>query len=381
MTVKQQRRGEQIRIARERFHLTQEQLGEFVDLPAKDIDAIERGERSPRCNELERIAYAVGRKVWEFVDADFVDNGELAALFRATPQPMARTQLTKALQEGISYALQFATLEKRLGNVRASALRPALEFPAPRDCAEAVCQGDLAAIEERRRLDLGDRDLHRMQHLFEMNGVGSVAVSLPDNVSGLTLFDPRFGAFVLFNAAQSRARRRFSLAHEYGHVLMDRHGLASLSKIGPPENLVELRANAFAASFLMPEGGVLHAIERPVGKPIGLLEVAAVAQAFGVSRRSALRRIRHLQLISADEFECLAAKEANSEGEPYSTLLGLFNPPDLDSRRDSRGRMLSLAFEVFRQERISRGKLTEIGKEFGFGSDTVARLVEVFSME
>lgn len=381
MTVRQQRRGEQIRIARERFHLTQEQLGEFVDLSTQDIDAIERGERSARVDEFERIAYAVGRKVWEFGDQDFVDDGELVALFRSTSQPMARMQLTKSLQEGIAYALQFSSLEGRIGNNRAAALRPSLHLPAPRDCAEASRQGELAAIEERQRLNLGDRDLYRMQHLFETNGVGSVAVSLPDNVCGVTLFDPRFGAFVLFNAAQSRTRRRFSLAHEYGHVLMDRHRLASLSKIGPPEDLIELRADAFAAAFLMPEGGVLHAIDRPAGKAIGLLEVAAVAQAFGVSRRSALRRIEHLQLVSAIEFDALAAQEADGEGEPYSTLLGMFNAPETDSRKESRGRMLSLALEVYRQERISRGKLREIGEEFGFSRETIAAFIEVLSME
>lgn len=378
MTVTQQQLGERIRIAQERFHLTPRELGEFVDLSTQDIEAIERGERSSLSNELLRIAYATGRNPWEFFQDDFADGGALAGLFRVTSQPTDQTQLKRALQEGIAYALQFALLEEQSGISRPTSLPSAVELPEPTDCVEALRQGEQVAVSERCRLRLGEEAPYRMQHLLETQGVGSVAAPLPDNVSGFVLSDPRYGTFVLFNAAQSRSRRRFSLAHEYGHVLMDRHRMATPSTIGKPQDLIELRADAFAAGFLMPENGVRRKVE---GERIGMLEVAAVAQAFEVSRRAALRRIKDLRLVTDEEHAVLLAQEEKGDGQPYSTLLGLFDSPEVDSRRESQGRLLGLAFEAFRRERISRRKLTAIGRGQGVDDDTIAKLVHLFGME
>ena len=61
MTVTEQQLGQRIRIARERFHLTPQELGEFVDLAASTIEAIEQGARRAESRELLRIAFATGR--------------------------------------------------------------------------------------------------------------------------------------------------------------------------------------------------------------------------------------------------------------------------------------------------------------------------------
>ena len=47
-------------------------------------------------------------------------------------------------------------------------------------------------------------------------------VDLPEDVSGLTLMEPRLSLFVVANRRHPILRRRFSWVHEYGHVLLDR---------------------------------------------------------------------------------------------------------------------------------------------------------------
>jgi|GEM_PF-3506253 len=322
MTVTEQQLGQRIRIARERFHLTPQELGEFVDLAASTIEAIEQGARRAESRELLRIAFATGRHASEFFDERFADSGALSALFLANAQIRDRRALTMALQQGIAFALQFASLENMLGIGRAAALPAAVDLPAPLDREEAVAQGRGVASDERARLDRHGLLFDRMQHLLETQGVGSVAVDLPEDVSGLMLCEPRIGAFVLFNAAQSPARRRFSLAHEYGHVLMDRHLLGSLSAMRREGDLTELRADAFAAEFLTPWG-----------------------------RGSA-----------NDADPC--------EGHQQS-----------DGRSASLGRLLSLACEAFRRDEISRRKLFEIGRTFGIERDTVAGVIRALGLE
>lgn len=397
MTVKDQQVGEHIRIARERFHLTREELGEFVGLPTEEIETIECGERSPTTSALLKIAYAVGRDPAELFGGGFEDSGALTALFRTISAPTDLRQLRRALQEGIAYALQFVSLERMVGIDRAKSLVGALDIPPPRTRSEALEQGEHVAAQERERLRLGSGRIDRVQHLLETQGVGAMAAPLPDSIAGLLLCDPRMGAFVLFNATHSAARRRLSLAHEYGHVLMDRHRLGLLSHDRQHEDLVELRADAFAAAFLMPKEGVRRSLSRAADRaqakeaaqshstrcssPIRMLQLAAVAQAFDVSRRSALRRIHDLGLISASDHETLRDQDARGEGQPYSDLLGLFNPSATDSRSESRGRLMGLACEAYRLERISRGKLNTIGRMVGVEPEAITHAVEFFGME
>jgi Zn-dependent peptidase ImmA (M78 family) len=61
---------------------------------------------------------------------------------------------------------------------------------------------------------------------------------------------------VVANRAHHYLRRRFSFAHEYAHVVADRDRSGLISRTSERDDLVEMRANAFAASFLMPEDGV-----------------------------------------------------------------------------------------------------------------------------
>ena len=51
-------------------------------------------------------------------------------------------------------------------------------------------------------------------------------------------------------------RKRFSYAHEYAHAILDRNMNAIVSTNDNSHELIEKRANAFAAAFLMPQAGV-----------------------------------------------------------------------------------------------------------------------------
>ena len=68
--------------------------------------------------------------------------------------------------------------------------------------------------------------------------------------------DPAIGVFIVVNAVMRAVRRRFSFAHEYAHALLDRDRLGTVSRTTERDDLSEVRANAFAAAFLLPAEGV-----------------------------------------------------------------------------------------------------------------------------
>src|SRR5256884_9259344 len=104
---------------------------------------------------------------------------------------------------------------------------------------------------------------------MESQGVRVGLLPLDYSVSGLFLPDETVGLTVLVNSRHSEQRQLFSHAHEYCHLLFDRQKEGVVSRLENREAQAEVRANSFAAAFLMPEGGVrefLRSEERRVGK-------------------------------------------------------------------------------------------------------------------
>ena len=52
--------GARIKAARERVHLTQEQLAEIIDISPTHVSVIERGVKTPKLDTFVRIANALG---------------------------------------------------------------------------------------------------------------------------------------------------------------------------------------------------------------------------------------------------------------------------------------------------------------------------------
>jgi hypothetical protein len=104
--------------------------------------------------------------------------------------------------------------------------------------------------------------------------------------------------------------------------------------------------------------------------------VILLARHFGVSRTTAIYRLKNLRLISQAELEGLLLQEREGQGGELERSLAL---PTWKARRqaggeapeegplgdhdgDFRTRFLSLALEAYRLEKISRGKLHELGR-------------------
>lgn len=255
MAITREELGRRIRSARELCGLTQEQLGESVDLSRIAISQIEAGSRSVSSLELDRIAYAVGRDIKAFFTPEFTEQDALAALFRTESTLAAQGELLQALRSCLALGRELTNLERLLGIDRAQLHTATYMLPAPKSKWDAIQQGQRIASEERHRLGLGDCPIGDLIELFESQGVRTGLVTLPDNISGLMLSDMNVGVFVVINREHPLLRRRFSLAHEYAHVLIDRDRFGAISRSENRAELLEVRANAFAAEFIMPAEG------------------------------------------------------------------------------------------------------------------------------
>jgi Zn-dependent peptidase ImmA (M78 family) len=97
--------------------------------------------------------------------------------------------------------------------------------------------------------------------------------------------------------------QRFSLAHEFCHLLFDRsHGQKLAIASGPwAPRAIERRANAFAAMFLMPTELVAAAVA-DVPDPISdLAGISAVAEMLHMSKHAATEHLYNLTLMSESD--------------------------------------------------------------------------------
>ncbi len=367
--------------------MTQEEVADHLELSRATISQMEQGRRGVSSLELHRLAHLYGRDIQDFLEEDLSEGETVMALFRRQPGVSMDTGVLDSLRQCITLGREITNLERRLGLDRGLATIPIYPVPSPDSKWEAVQQGGLVAAKERHRLNLGDAPLPDIVDLLEGQGIRTAQVNLPHDISGLTLIDARHGILVAVNRQHHVLRRRFSCAHEYAHVLFDREIRGMLSRSSERSNLNEVRANAFAASFLMPQNAVrsfvhglakgrpsrgqmdvydgesaLHVEGRmePGSQDIQMYDLVRLAHHFNVSRTAMLYRLKGLRIIDESERTRLAAEDKVGRGRAIREILGLSEPDHEIARNQFHSRFLSLGIEALRREEITRSKLREL---------------------
>ena len=388
MSVTQIELGARLRQAREAAGLTQEAVADQMELSRSAVAQLEAGNRVVSSMELDRMARLYGRDMRDFFAAEFGPENALAGLFRRNEDIADDPQAMEALRRCISLGRELTNLERLIGLAREPSSAVRYRAAAPRSRYDAIRQGASIADQERRRLGIGECALPDVTELLELQGVRTALVTFPADVSGLTLVDPEAGPFVAVNREEHIFRRNFSFAHEYAHVLLDCNAHGIISRGSDRAELQEVRANSFAASLLLPEGGVRELlatlgknaqtrllvetplnderaegiVARVAGTPpnIQMHDVVMLARSFGVSRQVVLYRLRNLRILSERELSELLKLEEAGHGRQLEKLMDLPEPDHQRERNRFQYRFLSLGLEAYRREAISRSKLEEL---------------------
>jgi Zn-dependent peptidase ImmA (M78 family)/transcriptional regulator with XRE-family HTH domain len=401
MAIDQAELGRHLKQAREACGLTQDDVAQDMKLARATVAQIELGNRSVSGLELGNLAYIYGRDIREFLSPTFSADSFTSVLLRAEED--ADEGVKTALRDCIALGHQLRDLENLLGISRTTGGVAAYPSVSLSSKWEAIQSGMKAALDERRRLGLGSAPLGDAPALLETQGIRTGLVAMPQGVSGLMINDATAGLFVVVNRSHPAVRQRFSWCHEYAHVLLDRIQMAHVSRESERADLLEVRANVFAANLLMPEDGVrqfigilgkgnasrLHADvfdesgvvaidSRTAGgsQDLQLYDVVKLAHHFGVSVLSALYRLMNLRLITDKQFENMKQSDNTGTSKQLAAFLGLSEISDHDNITAFYRRYLVLALEAYRREKISRRKLIEIAGKLGVKPAEVEQVVE-----
>ena len=401
--------GIQLRAARETRGLSQQAAADALGVPRTAVTQIESGKRSVSTLELTKLAECYRHPVSHFFKEAVEDENEdvLVALHRIVPSLKRDSEVREQIDRCVSLCREGVVLEKILG-LGPRTGPPVHNVRVPRTAGQAVTQAEQLADEERYRLNIGNAPLADVSELIGSQGIWASGIELPGHMSGLFLRHPSIGLAILVNASHPRGRKRFSYAHEYAHALFDRERTISISSTDNSAELVEKRANAFAAAFLMPRNGVSEVLRtldkglparheqtifdaasggriqaefRPPASSqrITYKDVALVAHHFGVSYQAALYRLKSLKYVSQSASGGLLDQE--HFGMRYLRLLNkldeLENPEQRQYwDRELRSEIAHLAIEAYRREDISRGRLLALSKTLEIDGKALLILAE-----
>jgi len=408
MPVTQAELARRLRAARENSGLTQQAVADELQLPRTAIVQMEGGQRAVSSLELDRLARLFGRGLSEFVNDEAFLEDPLLALFRGTAGVAEDPALAGRLRVCANLCREATHIEQLLGHPPAQALAVSYSGEAGSSRWDAICQGRAIAEQERNRLGLGISPAWEIAEIIRSQGVRVTEDHMPMDVSGLFLYSRDIGAVIVVNHDHPRARRLFSYAHEYCHVLADRLRVGTVSRTQNRDELIEIRANAFAANFLLPEQGVraflqglgkgepsrqVHEVfdggapedaTRPEGvlaqrraapgsQAIQVHDVVGLAHHFGVSYDAAVFHLLNLRLIPKDRFDELRSQQGLATEIKKALRIAEWDERVHWTLADQ---VLALAFEAYRRNEISKSKFFELADAVKVPRDELRNALE-----
>lgn len=268
--------GSRIRRAREQAGLSQHDLATALGYSsAATISHFENGERTLSVRDLLRIAGTLN------VPAASLLGGEQGS---SPSFALRASQIVPSARDAVSAFLSFAT--SRGGDP--PKLSPDLRKKKPRDV--------VAYLLLRAKINKPPVDPILIAKTF---GIPVIEWDFDDQISGIFVAGDKVAIGV--NKSHPRTRRRFTTAHEIGHLIygigaeeivfdfLGRERGFAFDSTADPE--IEIQANHLAAELLMPSRWMYK--EADIEGP----DVRALARRYGVSEQAMWFRLLNLKLV------------------------------------------------------------------------------------
>lgn len=341
----------------------------------KTIIDIETGKRDLKDEELNKFTQIYKIRKEELLDKKEEDS--FSTFFRANQEELSdqtKKELEKIKEEIEQYKKFQSLLEIKSTTLIPTSFWCKNALPIPTNNHDAILQGDLLANDLRQSLELGDDPIDDINYVVQRLGIQLFNIELDDRISGFIINYQTSSPLIFVNSKQKPQRRIFSIAHEICHFLVDcdpNLKWSNITQIVDPtseryqKDFREVRANRFAAAFLMPKASLEKYITQVLGKnekTIDKFDIVRLQYCYKVSFKSALYRLWSLNLMTNNVYENI--KEALSEGEfkieELSKALG-FSENDYPIINQSfYTNLRSLAIQCYLNSKISIGKLCEV---------------------
>ncbi len=320
----------------------EEKIGKRVS--AQMIGNYERDEATPSSDVLFILAQATG------VSEDYLLSGGDLVLENVE---FRKKEIASKKEEASVEGKAIHLLSRYLAVEDALAL-PSVNWEKPRNAPFPVRDlkdAENAAQLVRKDWGLGEDAIPNLVELLEERGIKVLSIELQD-IDGLTARVRRASGdslpVIVVKASAWAERKRFTLAHELGHIVMDTNSLSD-------DKARERAAHRFAGAFLMPA----EALWGEIGKrrsSISLGELSHLKAKFGASIQAITYRCHELEIIN-DHLKRQLFKTFSNQGwrsPPYKEPGSL--PPEMETPH----RMERLCFRALAEGVLGESRAAEI---------------------
>ena len=335
--------GRRLKSARTAAGLSLRALADAMDrkVSAQAIGKYERDEDMPRSSVLSALAQALDVEVdYLLGDGDL----QLEGVEFRKPASTSRKEAAAIEARTLAFIERYLLVEEMLR-------LPTLHWAPPSSPAfriTSVEQADDAADALRHEWDLGGDPVPKLAELLEEHGIKIVSVDSP-RVDGLAAKVERDGhpsvPIIMIAKGAWSERKRFSLAHELAHLILDVADGVDSEKV----------ANRFAGAFLAP-GEVLRQEIGQRRTEISLGELRVLKRRYGVSLQALTYRCKDLEIINRSLYRDLfdLYDRYGWRAEPYE------EPEAFDPKREEPMRFRRLCFRALSEGLIGEPRAAEL---------------------
>lgn len=283
--------GARIRELRLKVGFQAQELAQRVGLDKSALSLIENDKRAVKTHELAAIADALRVSPLAILDPD-----SLLARLPVSP----RTDVGAVLDDSVQLRLVgLAELNQLLTESGVTTLRVPIEPPAVDVQQWLRSAGDLATWARNQLKDEPVGDARMSLLIDRLESQWGIDVLVEERAAqssyGAAITDPSF-PLIFVEGSQQPGRALFSLLHEAAHVLLRDGDAMVLDADLVPDSDRERLANAFAASFILPEVEVRRGLSGREPAPLALCRILTK---WGASFETLVFRLHNLRIIDA----------------------------------------------------------------------------------
>jgi Zn-dependent peptidase ImmA (M78 family)/DNA-binding XRE family transcriptional regulator len=205
---------------------------------------------------------------------------------------------------------------------------------------------ELAVQKIKEEWELGEDPLSNVIELLEDNNIKVIEMEAGDEFVGLSTWKGIKNPVVVVNSNLKPDRKRFTVLHELGHILMRVNHL--------PEKEREFYCHSFAGAMLIPAKALIKELGASRTQ-IYLNELVYLKEQFGASIQAIMFRAKHLGIISESFHKNFMIY--------FSMKKYKKNEPGEYKGQEKSNRFQQLIYRAVAEEIISTGKAAALGNK------------------
>lgn len=305
--------GARLKNARANARMTQEAAAQATGIARTTIAGMETGKRNVDSKQLRTFA-----ELYQVSEVELLGDDQqpldLEVKFRSSPTTSAledaQASAAITLTRLASGALE---LENIVSKRAAKQDYPVVHLDRDADVEQLA---EDAAMMLRQRYGLGLGPLPNLLSIMEADlGLRIFERPLPSGISGAVAYDANHGGFIVLNSNHPVERRLVTAAHECGHPLLRKPGVAVLGDNDKFEAREERFCDALGRALLMPAASVRrkYAELRDISGSFTVRHIIVMALYFGVSVEAMTRQMESLKLVPRGMYDSLRERGLTSE--------------------------------------------------------------------